>query len=388
MLYCEICGQKLEEQSLPWRCPCGGPLTCDPSAFGYAPDPSLPGLWRYASSLPVADPKKAVHLGEGMTPLVPAKWDYGAGEAEILCKMDTLNPSGSYKDRGAAVAISRLRELGLTSLVEDSSGNAGAAMAAYAAAAGIACGIFVPASASEGKCVQIAAYGARLQRIPGPREAATAAAEEAAKSDYYASHNWSPYFPEGTKTYAFEVFEQLNDQAPDNLIVPAGQGSLISGAWKAFSEIAAAGKTAKMPRIFGIQSAHCAPFHQAWKNGDATTRPFEKKPTIAEGIASAFPVRPAAMLKVARDSKGAFVAVQEAEIWAAFEKLAQAGIYVEPTSATALAGLGRLWEEGVIRPGECTVVALSGIGLKATDKILELSGRPPEIPKKTESVHE
>jgi len=376
MLHCELCGQTMEEHALPWRCPCGGPLACDPAAFNYAPDPSLPGLWRYASSLPVADPKRAVHLGEGMTPLVPVNWDYGAGKAKILCKMDTLNPSGSYKDRGAAVAISRLRELGLTRLVEDSSGNAGAAMAAYAAAAGIACDIFVPASASEGKCVQIAAYGANLRRTPGPREAAAAAAEEAAQSDYYASHNWNPYFPEGIKTYAFEIFEQLGDQAPDNIIVPAGQGSLVSGVWKAFSEIAAAGKSTKMPRIFGIQSARCAPFQQAWKNGDATTRPFEKKPTIAEGIASAFPVRPSALLKMVRSSKGAFAAVHEAEIWAAFERLAQAGIYVEPTSATALAGLNKLWEESTIRLSECTVVLLSGIGLKATDKILELRAGP------------
>jgi threonine synthase len=224
--------------------------------------------------------------------------------------------------------------------------------------------------------VQIAAYGASLQRIPGPRAAATAAAEAAAKNDYYASHNWNPYFPEGIKTYAFELFEQLGDRTPDNIIVPAGQGSLISGAWKAFSEIAAAGKSATMPRIFGIQSAHCAPLHHAWKNGDATTRPFEKQPTIAEGIASAFPVRPSTMLHIVRNSKGAFVAVQEAEIWTALQGLALAGIYVEPTSATAPAGLSRLWQEGVIRPGECTVVLLSGFGLKATDKILELRANP------------
>ena len=249
-------------------------------------------------------------------------------------------------------------------------------MSAYAAAAGIVCDIFVPASASEGKCVQIAAYGATLRRIPGPREAATTAAETAAKDDYYASHNWNPYFPEGIKTYAFELFEQLGDQTPDNIIVPAGQGSLVSGAWKAFSEIAAAGKTAKMPRIFGIQSENCAPLSHAWKNGDTTTRPFEKKPTIAEGIASAFPVRASAMLNMVRDSKGAFVAVKEEEIWAAFEKLAQRGIYVEPTSATALAGVSKLWREGAIRPGECTVVVLSGFGLKATDKILELRDKP------------
>jgi threonine synthase len=376
MLYCEICKQNVEEHSLPWRCPGGGPLICDPAAFRYAPEPSLPGLWRYASSLPVADPAKAVYLGEGMTPLVPVTWEYGTGKAEMLCKMEMLNPSGSYKDRGAAVAISRLRELGLTSLVEDSSGNAGAAMAAYAAAAGLDCDIFVPDSASQGKCVQIAVYGARLQRIPGPREAAAAAAEEAAKRDYYASHNWNPYFPEGIKTYAFEIFEQLNGQAPDNIIVPAGQGSLISGAWKAFTEIAAAGKAVKMPRIFGIQSAHCAPLHQAWKDGEAPPRPFAKRPTIAEGIASAFPVRAASVLRMVRDSKGAFATVSEAEIGAALEKMAQAGIYVEPTSATVPAGVSKLWREGAIRPGECTVALLSGFGLKATDTILALRAKP------------
>ncbi len=375
MLYCELCGQTVREESLPWRCDCGGVLFCDPASFRFMPDPSLPGLWRYASSLPLAAPQNPVSLGEGMSPLTRCVWDYGTGKTEILCKFEALNPTGSYKDRGIAVQISRLKELGLTRLVEDSSGNAGAAMAAYAAAAGIACDIFVPASASEGKCVQIAAYGATLHRIPGPRAATTVAAEEAAKNVYYASHNWNPYFPEGIKTYAFEVFEQMGNTVPDNMVAPAGQGSLVSGAWQGFSEIAASGKST--PRVFGIQSENCAPLYDAWKRGDEAARPFEATPTMAEGIASNAPVRSRTALAAIRKSNGAFETASEKEIWAAFEQLARLGIYVEPTSATALAGLTKLLRQGVIRPNERTVVLLSGSGLKATDKILQLRADPP-----------
>ncbi len=378
MLYCEKCGQKFPEKMLLWRCGCGGPLNCDTASFRFAPDPSLPGIWRYASSLPVDEPARAVRLGEGMTPLAPCVWDYGAGETEILCKYDALSPTGSYKDRGVAVQISRMKELGVPRLVEDSSGNAGASMAAYAAAAGMECEIFVPDSASEGKCVQIEAYGATLRRIPGPREATTAAAEDAAKSVYYASHNWSPYFPEGIKTYAFEIYEQLGDSLPDNIVVPAGQGSLVRGAWRGFGEILKVRREGKMPRVFGVQSEHCSPLHEAWKTNASAPAPFAAKPTIAEGIASAVPVRGSAALKAVRESGGAFVAVSEKEIWAAFERLARLGLYVEPTSATAPAGLTRLLREGIIKPGERTVMLFSGSGLKATDKILHLRANPPE----------
>ena len=377
-LFCEECGAQVQEETLPWRCTCNGPLSCDPDAFSFAPDPSLPGLWRYASALPVAAPRNAVNLGEGMTPLSTCSWNYGSGTTDILCKFDALNPTGSYKDRGISVQISRLKELGLKKLVEDSSGNAGAAMAAYSAAAKIECDIFVPDSTSEGKCVQIAAYGATLRKIPGPREATTEAAEEAAKSIYYASHNWNPYFPEGIKTYAFEVFEQLNNTMPDNVIVPVGQGSLISGAWRGFSQIHQSFPNCKLPKIFGVQSENCCPLHDAWKNHQNAPQPFAKKPTIAEGIASAVPVRGKAVLKAIKESQGGFATVAENEIWAAFEQLALVGLYVEPTSAAAMAGVSKLINQNLIKPGEKTVVLLSGSGLKATDKILLLRANPPQ----------
>ncbi len=377
MLICESCGRTAAEEALAWQCACGGILRCDDTAFRFAPDPSLPGIWRYASSLPVADPRNPVTLGEGMTPLSPCRWDFGAGQADIRCKFDALSPTGSYKDRGIAVEMTRLKELGVTRLVEDSSGNAGASMAAYAAAAGIACDIFVPAHASEGKCVQIAACGAALHRIPGPREATTEAALEAARTVYYASHNWSPYFPQGIKTYAFEVFEQLGNSMPDNVVAPAGQGSMVAGAFAGFSEIARAGKAKKIPRLFGVQAEGCNPLYEAWTHGEDKPRIIAKKETMAEGIASAFPIRGAGAIRAVLQSGGAFAQASEAEIWAAFEALAKRGLYVEPTSATALAGLTKFLRQGLIKPGECTVVVLSGLGLKATDKILELRANPP-----------
>lgn len=378
MLYCEKCGQKVTEEALLWRCECGGALVCDDTEFCFSPNPEFTGIWRYSSSLPVACPESPVTLGEGMTPLTECTWDYGAGKTAVKCKFDALSPTGSYKDRGIAVQITRLRELGLKKLVEDSSGNAGAAMAAYSAAAGIECDIYVPDYTSEGKCLQIASYGANLRRIPGTREATTAAAEKAAESVYYASHNWNPYFSQGIKTYAFEIFEQYSGKVPDNIIVPAGQGSLVKGAWKGFSEIVRAGKASRVPRIFGVQSANCAPLYEAWINEENRPRIINKKETVAEGIASATPVQGEAVIKTVRESGGAFAAVTEKEIWNAFGQLSLTGFYVEPTSAAAFAGLTVFLGNGTIKTNEYTVVFLSGSGLKATDKIMQLRANPPE----------
>lgn len=376
MVECMDCGRVFSERELLWRCSCGGILRLGGWAFNYAPRDDLPGLWRYASSLPVERPEAAASMGEGMTPLVCRDWREKGGEASVHFKFDALCPSGSYKDRGMTVLASRLRELGVAEVVEDSSGNAGASMAAYCALSGIRCNIYVPASASEGKCAQIASYGARLVRVPGSREDTTRAAASAAASVYYASHNWSPYFAHGVKTYAFEVYEQLG-KAPDVVVVPVGQGSLALGAYLGFSELLACGKISRLPRIFGVQSEVCAPLFQAWEKGGTVPAAIVKGETMAEGIASAEPVRGAETMRLVRESGGGFAAVSEKAIWAAFERLAAGGLYVEPTSASAAAGLSLLLNEGRIKPDECIVALLSGSGLKATDKIMRLRGEPP-----------
>jgi threonine synthase len=370
ILECERCGQQTPASAETWRCPsCGGPLSwrgperLDRSAIRL----ELPSLWRYAAVLPVS-PARAVSLGETLTPLVAGTLD----GTPVRYKLDFLLPSGSFKDRGATVLISYLRSTGVTHAIEDSSGNAAAAIAAYAARAGIACTIFAPAHASAGKLVQAAAYGARVVRVEGSREDVAKAAMETAvatPSASYASHNWHPFFVEGVKTWALEVWEQLGYRLPDNLVTPAGSGSMVLGAALACRQLQAAGVISRPPRIFAVQPAACAPLDAAFRAGLADTPPVQPAPTIAEGTSIAAPVRGREVLAAIRQSSGQTVAVSEAEIADALRELARQGLYVEPTSAVAAAGARRLLASGEIGPGEETVILLSGSGLKATETI-------------------
>src|SRR6185312_11258285 len=166
-----------------------------------------------------------------------------------------------------AVMLAHLLEVGVGPIHEDSSGNAGSSIATYAAAAGIPCRIFVPASAPRGKIVQIAASGATVEAIPGSRQAATDAALAAVGQSFYASHNWQPFFIEGTKTLAYELWEQLGFRAPDNILVPTGYGSNILGLERGFDELERNGEIDRRPRLFAVQAANCAAFAAAWNAG-------------------------------------------------------------------------------------------------------------------------
>ncbi len=376
-LVCERCGQHTPATPAAWRCPsCGGPLAwrgperLERSAIRV----EIPSLWRYAAVLPVS-PAQAISLGEALTPLVTSTLD----GAPVRYKLDFLLPSGSFKDRGAAVLISSFRSIGVTHAIEDSSGNAASAIAAYAARAGIACTIFAPARASAGKLVQAAAYGARVVRVEGSREDVAKAAMEAAAADpaaTYASHNWHPFFLEGVKTWALEVWEQLEHRMPHNLVVPAGSGSMVLGAALAVRQLQPGGNLTQLPRLFAIQPAACAPLDVAFRAGLNDTPPIQPEPTIAEGTSIAAPVRGREVLAAIRHSGGQTVAVSEAEIVDAFHALARHGLYAEPTSAVAVAGARRLIASGVIGPGEETVILLSGSGLKATETIARLFTNP------------
>ncbi len=359
---CAACGTAYPADRLMWRCPCGG-------ALDLAPGPGLgrgeiaageASLWRYAAALAVAAPPR-VSLGEGWTALVRRRW-HGA---ELYFKLESQMPTGSFKDRGTAVVVNHLLALGVGPVHEDSSGNAGASLAAYAAAAGLECRIFVPAAAPPGKIVQIAATGAELRTVPGSREDVTAAALAFADSgeSFYASHNWHPFFIEGTKTLAYELWEQLGFAVPDNILVPTGYGSNVLGLARGFAEL----QVAKPPRLFAVQAANCAALVAA-----AAGTPFRPVATVADGIATVRPVRPAAVLAAVRGSGGAVVAVPEAEIGPAVLELGRLGLYVEPTAATAAAAARRLLADGTIRPGETTVVVLTGHGLKAGERIGDL----------------
>ena len=317
-------------------------------------------LWRYRAAFPfeITDP---VSLGEGCTPLVRRQF---RGH-DAFFKLEWLMPTGSFKDRGASVMLSVLRQQGIDEVVEDSSGNGGAAVAGYGAAAGLAVHILVPEATQPAKIAQITAYGARVRQIPGPREATEAAALVMASKVFYASHNRHPFFLQGTKTLGYELWEDLGYRAPDNIIIPTGAGSNVLGCDLAYCELVASGAITRLPRLFAAQPANCAPVDMAFRAGADSHVDCVVLPTIAEGTAIRRPVRMPALLAALRRSGGGTVTVSEEGIRAAAITLAEAGLFVEPTSATAAAALEHLLDTGKIHPNEITVVILTGGGLKA-----------------------
>ena len=335
---------------------------------GIAPgqiDRATRSLWRYRAALPPLE-GAPITMGEGCTPLVPRR----IGGAEALVKCEWFMPTGSFKDRGASVMLTLLRAEGVGAVLEDSSGNGGAAIAAYAAAGGMAATIFVPASTSPAKTVQSRASGATIRLIPGSRQdCADAALAEAARI-FYASHNWHPYFLQGTKTLAYELWEDLGFRAPDNVIIPCGAGSNVLGCGIGFGELLRAGQIPRLPRIFAAQPAHCGPIARDFLGLGR----IPARPTIAEGTAIAEPLRSAECGAVLAASGGGAVLLEEAEIAAATLALARGGIYVEPTCAQAAAAFTRLLAAGTIAAGETSVVVMTGTGLKSTPRIAELLG--------------
>jgi threonine synthase len=303
-------------------------------------------------------------MKEGFTPLEEITFDGN----RTLVKMDYLFPTGSYKDRGATVLISKMKEWGVQKVVEDSSGNAGSAIAAYCAKAGIECEIYVPQDTSSEKTVQIRAYGATLRKVQGSRERTAGVAMEAATKTPYASHCWNPFFLHGTKTFAFEVWEQMDWKAPDVLVLPIGHGTLFLGAYTGFKELKEAGMIGNIPRLVGVQSAACAPLYRAFRKGWTEPRPIEKRETVAEGIAIAEPVRGRQILEAIQRTDGEILAVTEKEIGMALKEMGRRGHFVELTSAATIAGLKKYLKK---KSGRETVVStLTGTGLKSVEKML------------------
>jgi threonine synthase len=322
-------------------------------------------IWRYAAALPFV-PDDPISMGEGCTPLIPRR----IGGATALLKCEWFMPTGSFKDRGASVMLSLLRAQGVGHVLEDSSGNGGAAVSAYAAAGGMKAKILVPAATSPAKTVQSRAAGAEIELVPGSRQDCADEALRQAARIFYASHNWHPFFLQGTKTLAYELWEDLGFRAPDNVIVPCGAGSNVLGCGIGFDELRRAGAIVRVPRIFAAQPANCAPIARAFLGQE----PAPVAPTIAEGTAIAQPIRLREVVGVLNETGGGAVMLSEAEIAAALLSLARSGVYVEPTCAQAAAAFGRLLEAGTIRADETTVVVMTGTGLKATPRIAELLG--------------
>ena len=306
-----------------------------------------------------------VTLGEGLTPLVElTSISHEMAGVRVIAKLEFMNPTGSFKDRGTATMLSVAREHGVEAVVEDSSGNAGASVSAYAARADISAHVFAPESAPDAKMGQIRVYDASIHPTAGPREASTEAAVDFQRRHgmVYASHNLSPYFVEGTKTFGYEVATQM-EVGPDHIVIPVGNGSLLLGAWKAYLELMRQGAVSGMPKLHAIQAEAVMPIASEimgteWKPGAST---------IAGGIAVGRPPRLRQALRAIRESSGTSVPVTDAEI-TRWQKLlaAREGIFAEPTSAAAFAGLQLLVERGIVTQGEVALVPVTGFGLKDT----------------------
>ena len=363
-LRCQSCNKEYPSSATVWKCYCGGLLTLDFHAR-FPLDKiqkRKPSLWRYREAIPIEKDQHIISFDEGFTPLVEEEL-FGK---KVLLKQEYLFPSGSYKDRGASVLVSKMKQLGIKKVVEDSSGNAGAAIAAYCAKASIDCHIYVPEKTSPEKLLQIEQYGACLHKIQGSREDTAQATWEQARTTYYASHYWNPYFFHGTKTCIFEIVEQLGWKTPDILFVPVGNGTLLYGLFIGLTELQQENIIDELPKIIGVQAENCAPLAHVWKNHGKLDSYKTTKKTIAEGIAITNPVRAKDILYSLEELKGDIITVTEKEILDALHYIRRKGYYIEPTSAIAIAGFKKLCN----RKSDHVVIPLTGHGLK-TKKIFQ-----------------
>lgn len=359
---CKTCGSESTLTAERWRCDCGTAYDVPESNPTAYPGPG-DGVWRFGSWLSIPP---VVSLGEVATPLVRTLWQ----GSEVSFKVEGTLPTGSYKDRGTAILVSWLLASGVKHVTEDSSGNAGASLAAYCARAGIGCQVFVPSATSPGKLTQILTYGGQVMRVPGPRQAAADAAASAARGGtVYASHAWNPLFVLGCETFAFEVWEQLGRRAPDVVITPVGGGGLFLGSYLGFAALRRNGLTAHLPRHYGIQIAACAPIADAARLGADVPVPVAAMSSVAEGILVSHPVRGADVLAAALQSGGDVISVDDHDLWASLSALGKMGLYVEPTSAVACAGYTALRAAGQVGASEEIVIALTGNGLKASPQV-------------------
>lgn len=321
------------------------------------------GLWKFGHFLPSELLQHKKYLGEGNTPEILLNW---SKKLTIRVKLEQLNPTGSYKDRGASVLMSFIAKNKVQNVVQDSSGNAGVSIAAYSRAHQINCTVFVPESTSETKTNQILAYGANLVKIAGDRAESTKAALMAAEQSFYASHCYHPIFFQGTKTMLLEMAFKNNFQMPEYLFLPAGNGTLIIGCSIALKELAAGGFDVSNTKIVAVQTDLCNPLYQKFSNQNKDLAGKNQK-SLAEGIAIPNPIRGEEMLQRVKETNGFWISVSESEILTAWKKLATLGHIVESTSAAVFAGISQI--EANLPENSKVWTLFSGHGLKSMNSL-------------------
>ncbi len=370
---CGNCGSTFAPADPVTYCPeCGGTLSLQYDLEGVDREidrgdlhERKQNLSRYKELLPVKG--KLDGFGAGFTPVVKSRKLFGGSGLELFFKLDFMNPTGSFKDRGTAVVVARAIEWGFSSVADDSSGNAGASLAAYSVRSGLNCKIYAPRNASGNKLKQIRNYGADLVSVPGPRE--NAAEKIAAELDneeiYYASHNFSPYFVGGVKTLGYEIAEDFDWDPPARIVAPVGGGGLLLGIYRGLKDLLELGWIKELPELYAVQSEACAPVARAFRKGLEAPEPVETRSTIAEGVHIKNPPRGGEILEAVRETEGKALAVAEERIEKFYGQLPEReGIFVEPTSVLPLAGIEKMMEAGEFDKSERVLVPLTGSGLK------------------------
>lgn len=358
---CSKCGHKESVYTKKPTCDCGGlwDLSYELNSFNFEDiDKNIWGMFRYNKFMPLLDDSwKSISLGEGMTPIIEFS-------KNLFFKMDYFMPTLSFKDRGAAMLMSLCKSIGVYNVIQDSSGNAGNSIAAYSARAGIKCEIFVPKNTSPSKIRMIEAHGAKVNIVDGSRDqcADECRNKVVEKGIYYANHVYNPFFYEGTKTYVYEIFEQLG-RIPKNIFIPVGNGTLLIGVIKGLEHLLNSGCIEEFPQIFAIQSEKCDPLYKAYIDGDQNPETVELKPTLAEGIAIGQPKRGGEILAYAKKYKIKFILAPEDDILAAREKLSKEGIYIEHTTAANYASYLDYIKNNKLE-GE-SIITMCGAGIKS-----------------------
>lgn len=379
-LFCPCCGEPGDLGAPPAACArCGGVLEIEMDLAHAGRDLADEirrrprGLWRWREFLPVEDPGAVLSLGEGDTPLVRSgRLAREVGIDRLYIKNDTMLPTGSLKDRSVTVAISRAREVKADAVGVSSTGNHAASVAAYAAAAGLRCVVMVPAGVAPGKVAQARAHGATVIAVEAGYDALHALFKEALRAfGWYSCLSSNPWRNEGKKTYAFEIWTQLEGEVPDWMIHPIAGGLGVSACWKGWRELRRLGWTARVPRLVAAQPAAAAPIVRAFEAGADDVTPVEVGETVAEALAVGRPQLGRRCLAALRDTGGTAAGATDQEILHAQSLLARTtGIFCEPSAATALAVAIRLRRQRVINHTDLVVCVATGHGLKQPESAL------------------
>lgn len=354
-IFCPYCGNRYNKNELIFQCSCGKPLSIEYSIdkhINIVSKKDINSMWRYASLLPFdADINEAVTLGEGTTPLLKDTYN----DKHFFIKLESINPSGSFKDRGSSLVISHLTSMGLKEFLEDSSGNAGLSYAMYAAKANLHSLIFVPNYLSEQRLFHLNLLNAKVNIIPGSRKDVAEAAIHASKNIFYTSHAWSPFFLHGVKTIAYEIYESLKSPIIPPIYIPTGNGTLLMGLYLGFSDLLTLKLIHKIPPLYAVQPESCAPLKHFKEYN--SLEGFKSTYSVAEGTLIEKPPRIIEMLQAVGESNGKIITISEKEIIDAFKILNRKGYFVEPTSALAFASF-------IKEPEDSGVVMLTGSALK------------------------